>query len=107
MATSGIEVEGFLSSVVLEVCVGSTEISSSWGSANEGLVDVELNAWDNSSAPRTDWDAMVDNCEERKYRVGTSTWKMGAQKHTSGTWSLVATTTKMDLNLRKIAQMKA
>ena len=69
MATSGIEVEGFLSSVVLEVCVGSTEISSSWGSADEGLVDAELKAWDNSSAPRADWDAMVDNYEKRGLEV--------------------------------------
>ena len=69
MATSGIEVEGFLSSVVLEVCVGSTEISSSWGSADEGLVDAELNAWDNSSAPRANWDAMVDNSKERGLEV--------------------------------------
>ena len=32
---------------------------------------------------------------------------MGTRKHTSGTWSLVAITAEMDLNLRKIARMKA
>ena len=69
MATSGIEVEGLSSSVVLEASVGSTKIGSSWGSADEGLVDAELNAWDNSSTPRADWDAMVDNCEERGSEV--------------------------------------
>ena len=31
----------------------------------KGLVDAELNAWDNSSASRADWDAMVDSYEER------------------------------------------
>ena len=69
MATSGIEVEGSSSSAILGASVGSTEIGSSWGSADEGLVDAELNAWDNSSTPRTDWDAMVDNCEERGSEV--------------------------------------
>ena len=69
MATSGIEVEGLSSSVVLEASIGSTKIGSSWGSADEGLVDAELNAWDNSSTPRADWDAMVDNCEERGSEV--------------------------------------
>jgi len=56
--------EGLTSSAVLEASVVSTEVGSSWGSADEGLVDAESNAWDNSSAPRTDWDAMVDNCEK-------------------------------------------
>ena len=69
MATLEIEVEGFSSSVVLEASVGSTKINSSWGSADEGLVDAELNAWDNSSAPRADWDAIVDNYEERGLEV--------------------------------------
>ena len=69
MAAPGIEVEGSSSSAILQASVGSTKISASQGSANEGLVDVELNAWDNSSAPRTDWDAMVDNCEERGSQV--------------------------------------
>ena len=65
MATSRIEVEGSSSSTILRMSVGSTEIGSSWGAADEGLVDAELNAWDNSSTPRTDWDAMIDNCEDR------------------------------------------
>jgi len=37
--------------------------------ADEGLVDADLNAWDNSSAPRADWDAMVDNYEERGLEI--------------------------------------
>ena len=57
--------EGLTSSVVLEASIVSTKISSSWGLADEGLVDAESNAWDNSSAPRIDWDAMVDSYEER------------------------------------------
>ena len=61
--------EGLTSSVVLEALIVSTKVGSSWGSADEGLVDAESNAWDNSSAPRTDWDAMVDNCEERGFEV--------------------------------------
>ena len=56
---------GLTSSTIFEASVVSTKIVSSWGSVDEGLVDAESNAWDNSSAPRTDWDAMVDNCEER------------------------------------------
>jgi len=70
LATLGIEVEGFSSSAVLEALVGSNEIGSSWGSTDKGLVDAELNAWDNSSTPRADWDAMVDNYEERGLKVG-------------------------------------
>ena len=69
MATSRIEVEGSSSSTILRMSVGSTEIGSSWGSADEDLVDAELNAWDNSTAPRTDWDAMVDNYEERDQKL--------------------------------------
>ena len=69
MATSGSEVEGFSSSAVLEASIGSTKIGSFWGSADEGLVDADLNAWDNSSTPRADWDAMVDNCEERGLEI--------------------------------------
>ena len=56
--------EGLSSSTVLEASVGSTEIGSIWGSADEGLVGAESNAWDNSSIPREDWDARVDNYEE-------------------------------------------
>ena len=69
MAAPGSEVEGFSSSTVLEASVGSTKIGSCWGSADEGLVDADLNAWDNSSAPRADWDAMVDNYEERRLEI--------------------------------------
>ena len=69
MATSGIEVEGFLFFVVQEASVGSTKIGFSWGSVDEGLADAELNVLDNSSAPRADWDAMVDNYEERGLEV--------------------------------------
>ena len=60
--------EGLSSSAVLEASVVSTEIGSSGGSVDEGLIDAEVNAWDNSSAPRADWDAMVD-CEERGSEV--------------------------------------
>jgi len=62
-------VEAFSSSVVLEASVGSTEIGSFWGSTDEGLVDADLNAWDNSSAPRADWDGMFDNYEETGLEV--------------------------------------
>ena len=61
--------EGFSSSIVLEASVGSTKIGSFWGSADEGLVGAESNALDNSSAPRADWDAMVDNYEETGLEV--------------------------------------
>ena len=45
LATSGIEVEGFSSSTVLEISSTIlTEIGSFWGSADEGLVDANLNA---------------------------------------------------------------
>jgi len=61
--------EGLTSSVVLEALIVSTKVGSSWGSADEGLVDAESNTWDNSSTPRVDWDAMVDSCEERGLEV--------------------------------------
>ena len=61
--------EGLTSSVVLEALIVSTKVGSSWGSADEGLVDAESNAWDNSSSPKVDWDAMVDSCEERGLEV--------------------------------------
>ena len=61
--------EGLTSSVVLEASVVSTNVGSSWGSTDEGLVDAESNAWDNSSTPRVYWDAMVDSCEERGLEV--------------------------------------
>ena len=63
MAASGGEVEGFSFSTVLEASVVSIIIGSF--RTHEGLVCADPNAWDNSSAPRGDWDAMVDNCEER------------------------------------------
>ena len=40
------------------------EIGSLWESADEGSVGADSNTWDCSSAPRADWDAMVDNCEK-------------------------------------------
>ena len=61
--------ERLTSSTVLEALIVSTEIGSSWGSADEGLVDAKLNAQDNSSAPRADWDAMFDNYEETGLEV--------------------------------------
>ena len=60
---------GLTSSAVFEASVVSTKISSSWGSVDEDLVDAKPNAWDNNSTPRTNWDAMVDNCEERGSEV--------------------------------------
>ena len=47
----------------MEASVISTEISSFWGSVDEGLVGAESNAWDSSPAPRAGWDAMLDNYE--------------------------------------------
>ena len=41
----------------------ATEIGSLWESADEGSVGAEPNAWDGSSAPRADWDTMLDNYE--------------------------------------------
>jgi len=59
------EMGGFTPSAIFEASVVLAKICSSWGSVDEGLVDDKPNVWDNSSAPRTDWDAMVDNCEGR------------------------------------------
>ena len=56
--------EGLSSSTILGASIGSTEIGSFWGSADEGLVGAESNAWDSSSAPRADWDVIIDNYEE-------------------------------------------
>ena len=56
--------EGLTSSAALEASVVSTKIGSFQGLADEGLVDADLNAWDNSFAPRAGCDTMVDNCEE-------------------------------------------
>ena len=69
LAASGGEMEGLSSSAVLEALVVSTKIGSFWGSVDEGLVGADLNAWDSSSVRRADWDAMVDNCEERGLEV--------------------------------------
>ena len=63
MAASEGEVEGFCT--VLEALVVSIIIGSFRRLADECLVGADPIAWDNSSAPRADWDAMVDNCEER------------------------------------------
>ena len=69
LATSGGEMERLASPAILEASVISTKISSFWGSADEGSVGAESNAWDNSSAPRADWDAMVDNYEKTRLEV--------------------------------------
>ena len=88
LATSGIEVEGFSSSTVLEASFGSTEISSFWWSADEGLVDADLNARDKSSAPRVGWDAMVDNYKERsRIRDWISFWEEDELFYLSSWWS--------------------
>ena len=49
---------------VVEASIISTEIGSFWRSADGGSVGAESNAWDSSYAPRADWDALFDNCEE-------------------------------------------
>ena len=61
--------EGLTYFAVLEASVVSTKVGSSWGSADEGLVDAKSNAWDNSSIPRVDWDAMFDSYKERGLEV--------------------------------------
>ena len=63
------EMERITSPTVLKALVISTKISSFWGSADEGSVGAEPNAWDSSFAPRADWDVMVDNCEETGLEV--------------------------------------
>ena len=88
LAALGSEVEGFSSSAVLEASVVSTKIGSFWGSADEGLVGADLNAWDNSSAPRSDWDAMVDNYEKRiRIRSWISFWEEDGLFYLSSWWS--------------------
>ena len=61
--------EGLTSSAILEMSDVSIEIGSFGGSADEGLVDDDLNTWDNSSAPRAGWDTMLDNYEGTKLAV--------------------------------------
>ena len=53
--------EGFSFSTVLEASIVLIVIGSFGRSADEGLVGADPNAWDNSSAPRADWNTMVDN----------------------------------------------
>ena len=50
-------------SVVMGVSVISVEIGSIRGSADEGSVGAESNAWDSNPAPKVDYDAMLDNYE--------------------------------------------
>ena len=88
LAASGVEMEGLLSFVVLEASVISTEIGPFWGSVDEGLVGADLNAWDSSSVPRADWDAMADNCEERnRIRNWISFWEEDELFYLSSWWS--------------------
>ena len=50
----------------MEVSVISIEIGSLPGTADGSSVGAESNAWDDSFAPRTGWDAMLDSYEETK-----------------------------------------
>ena len=59
-------------SVVVGASVIAIEIGSLWESADEGSVGAKSNAWDSSSAPRADWDAMVDNCEKGDQKLNIS-----------------------------------
>jgi len=57
LVASGGEVERFSSSAILglsEALVISIVIGSLGGLADERLVDVDSNAWDNNSTPRAD-----------------------------------------------------
>jgi len=53
-------------SIVMGVSVISAEIGSIHGSADEGLVGAESNAWDSNPVPKVDCDAMLDNYEEMR-----------------------------------------
>ena len=53
-------------SVVMGVSIISAEIGSIHGSADEGSVGAESNAWDNNSEPKVDCDAMLDNYRETR-----------------------------------------
>ena len=57
--------EGLTFSAILEASVISTKIDSFW----QYRVGAESNAQDSSFAPRADWDAMFDNCEETRLEV--------------------------------------
>ena len=64
LVVSGGEVERFSSFVVWDLSgtsVTSIVISSLGGLADERLADADLSVWDNSSVPKADWDAIVDN----------------------------------------------
>jgi len=50
-------------SVVMEVSVISAKIGSIHGSADEGLVGAESNAWDSNPMAKVDCDVMLDNYE--------------------------------------------
>ena len=50
-------------SIVMGVSVISAEIGSIRGLADEGSVGAKSNAWDSNSAPKIDYDAMLDNYE--------------------------------------------
>ena len=63
MVASGGEIERFSSSAVLgllKASVISIVIGSLGGLADERLIDVDSNASDNNSAPKVDWNAIVD-----------------------------------------------
>jgi hypothetical protein len=53
-------------SIVMGVSVISAEIGSICGSADEGSVEAESNAWGSNPAPKVDCDAMLDNYEETR-----------------------------------------
>jgi len=66
VASSG-EVEKFSSSVIWDLSgtsVASIVIGSLGGLADERLADADLNAWDSSSAPKVDWDTIIDGCRK-------------------------------------------
>jgi len=67
LVASGGEVERFSSSAVLglsEASIISVVISSLGGLADGRLVGAESNVWDNNSAPKVDFDAIVDGCKK-------------------------------------------
>ena len=66
------KIERLTSSAIFQASVVSTKIGSSRGSADKGLVDAESNAWDNSSAHRTNWDAMVDTVKTGDLKLNIS-----------------------------------